>query len=623
MRLFVVIVLLLLCSGVASASSITLQPCGQDTINSALAQNQEVHLSSGEYSITGPIYVNSGNSLIGDPNTIIKVSSSSSQWFTDGNGFISTKETALHDITLSNFQINGNLRAFPQSWANSGSGVHNAGRAIDLRGSAGSFFKNININNLKIYDCYSDGIHIAFATNVNIYNNFISDCQHSGIFFVSVVGGLVENNQVFGITSDDLRYDNSVNNIFRNNLFYSYTGDSNGAYENGQHGVQISDEGFSHGGGSDKPTHTTNIEGYGNIFASGMLQDIAIDTTGKGVTNVYVHDNKGATVETSGTPVSDLSFVNNISFNNPPTLEQSENVFKSIFDILNIKFSSTAYISQYQQIQTLDNWQKKGKNTEATLSIDGFQNMSKIDGIEYIPVRAQDNAIVNYRTRNDAAFGAGQHSELSYQENNTTLTVLLTVYTSWYTGSSKSISIGGKRISSPSIKKESETEIFNVSAPAPKQFPKIDDIKAEVTYYNNSYNPHAILSLSNAWGIVQEEYSYNGSNMTHFKLAGEVTKKTNGLSYVNYSKVSMWKGSEGQISGYGNELYMKGHFKKEFLNIYVQTPYETVKIKEVNVTEVPDESSIILNPGLWGFVGTFGIFGWFIYRNFRRMVTRW
>jgi hypothetical protein len=306
-----------------------------------------------------------------------------------------------------------------------------------------------------------------------------------------------------------------------------------------------------------------------------------------------------------------------------PTKEMSERVFSSIFDILNVKFSTSAFIPQYDQIISSSNWQKKGKNTEATLSIDGFKNIAKIEGVEYFNGDVKNNTIVNYQVRNNAAFPAKQSTEIQYQEDSNNLTVSLVVYTAWYSKSSHSIMIMGKRVSVPTIKTESETEIFNVSAQAPQTFPKTEDIKTQVTYYNNSYNPHSIVSLSNAWGIVQEDYTYNGSEASHYKLIGEVSKKSNGLSYVNYSELSTWKTTNNQISGYGNDLYIPGHFQKEKLNISVQTPYETVQIKEVNVTEIPDESSAVLNPQLWTFIGTLSLLGFLIYKNWKRIVPKW
>jgi len=305
----------------------------EQQINEMLKAGGVIHLASGVYNIEDSIKIHSNTVLTGEPDTILRVSSTAGQWFVDGTGILDNADTSLHDVSISGFQIDGNLKALPQSYADSGNGKHNAERLIDFRCDSANFGSNISIHDMKLYDAYSDGIHLSFFNNVNVYNNFVSNCQHSGIYFISVVNGLMESNKVAGIGSDCLRFDNCVNNIFRHNTLYSFTGDINGAYKNGQNGVQIADQGFSHGGGSDKPTNTKNIEGYGNVFSSGGLRDIWIDSTGKGVENVFVHDNEGASLKTDGTPVTE------ISYNNPPTVEMSEKVFSNIFDLLKMDYS--------------------------------------------------------------------------------------------------------------------------------------------------------------------------------------------------------------------------------------------------------------------------------------------
>jgi len=350
-KLYLALFFLLLLSCTVSAGD-------EVSINQQLQQGGRIHLASGVYNLEGPITIHSNTILTGEPDTILRVSSSAGQWFGQV-GILGNVGTSLYNVEISGFQIDGNLKALPKSYANSGTGAHNAERAVFIRCNAANFGSNISIHDLKIYDCYSDGIHVAFANNVKVYNNFVSDCQHSGIYFVSVVNGLVDSNKVAGITSDCLRFDNCVNTIFRNNILYSFSGDSNGAYQGGQNGVQIADQGFSHGGGSPKPTKTANVEGYGNTFSSGGLRDIWIDSTHKGVKNVYIHDNNGTTVTTSGTPVTGIESANvtgvdyqNVSFSNPPTKEMSEKVFSSMLDILNanVPANNTEHINTQTEV---------------------------------------------------------------------------------------------------------------------------------------------------------------------------------------------------------------------------------------------------------------------------------
>lgn len=87
--------------------------------------------------------------------------------------------------------------------------------------------------------------------------------------------------------------------------------------------------------------------------------------------------------------------------------------------------------------------------------------------------------------------------------------------------------------------------------------------------------------------------------------------------------MNTWKFEGDQLSGSGNQLYIKGRFQPEKLNITVTTPYESINVIDYTYIEIPDESNAILNPGLWAFIGTFTIFGISIYRNGKRVIPKW
>jgi len=345
---------LVLSTGTAGAADQTVYSSGsnsdQITINNALEtvyQSGEgtVYLKSdnGPFIINGPVYIGSNTILIGAKDAIIKVSKSSSQWFTGRIGIISYKES-LKNVEIYGFQINGNCGNLPASYANTPGHDKDCERCILLWGDSGNYAENIKIHDMQLYDSFSDGIYLFFATNSACYNNFISNCQHEGIFWSVVLESEMYNNQIAGITSDCMRLDNCVNCKVHENVLFSYDGDNlNGAYPHGENGLQVGDAGSSHGyDASNKPTTTTNIEIYGNTFANNGLAAIA----GSGGENVYIHDNEF--VDVSGMTTR------GVSFTNPPTKEMSEKIFNSIFDILSLNFTETENTaSEHEQTQKI------------------------------------------------------------------------------------------------------------------------------------------------------------------------------------------------------------------------------------------------------------------------------
>jgi hypothetical protein len=308
------ILFLILFSGLASAGAEqVLSPSGysdQNEINQALlsAYNSgggTVYLNAGIYNIDGQIKIGSNTRLEGDPQAIIRVSSSSSQWFTGLNGVIGAISEPLNNVEISGFQVDGNCENLPTSYSSSDSDPHDAERLIYIQADSGAFSNNISVHDMKLYDAYSDGVHIAFANNVNCYNDFCSNCQHDAIYYVNVLGGSVSNNEIAGITDDCSRLDNCQNIKVNSNTFFSYSGNNNhGSYEHGDNGIQIGNQGVSFGVGSPKPDSTENIDVFDNTFADNGLQAVILDAAE--ASNVYVHDNKF--VDVSGLNTSGISY---------------------------------------------------------------------------------------------------------------------------------------------------------------------------------------------------------------------------------------------------------------------------------------------------------------------------
>ena len=83
---------------------LVLSPClaaagDEQQINELLKNGGNVTLENRVYTITGPIYIHSNTVLTGGPDTIIRVSPSSSQWFQGSIGIISNDEVGCFCIS--------------------------------------------------------------------------------------------------------------------------------------------------------------------------------------------------------------------------------------------------------------------------------------------------------------------------------------------------------------------------------------------------------------------------------------------------------------------------------------------------------------------------------------------
>jgi Pectate lyase superfamily protein len=143
--------LLILFPGLAQAGD-------EQQINERLKAGGTVYLSAGVYEIEGPIIIRSDTKLTGDPEAVIRVSSSSSQWFTGSTGIISCKES-LKSVEVCGFQIDGNIGALPASYANTPRHNKDCERCILFGGDSGKYAENIKIHDMKLYNSFSDGIY--------------------------------------------------------------------------------------------------------------------------------------------------------------------------------------------------------------------------------------------------------------------------------------------------------------------------------------------------------------------------------------------------------------------------------------------------------------------------------
>jgi parallel beta-helix repeat protein len=335
--------------GIASASTYTVSPTGssdQKVINAAIDHAAQdgggtVYLQTGIYDITNTITMKSYIELKGDPDAILRVSASY-QWFTDG---VVTCDEAIRDVSISGFQCDGNIGNLPREWDSTPGHDRDAGKFFNLGGYSNQMSRNINIHDMKIYNVFSDGIYLKYTDGIRIYNNKIINCQHEGFFLSACQNTDIHDNKISGICSDGGRFMNSRFYKVRNNVFVSFSGDSFGAFKGGEAGLQIGDQinQVDHGfAPSYKPFTTDNAEVTGNIFgysSERAINLVNIEDTANIIINSNTYLNKGQ-LERAG-----IDFDLNYSSENPPTIEQSEKIFSSIFDLFSTKYYSQVGIN--------------------------------------------------------------------------------------------------------------------------------------------------------------------------------------------------------------------------------------------------------------------------------------
>lgn len=574
-------------TGAASAAGdYIVSPTGatndQDVINKAIEKASgsgggTVYLTAGVYLVDGPVIIKSNVHLTGDPNAIIRVSSTSSQWFKGQIGVICNPTESVHNVEISGFQIDGNIANLPKSYANSRSDTrHDCEKLILIGGWQSNFGSNIKIHDMKLYNAFSDGIYIRFSKGVACYNNFISNCQHEGIFFSCVVNGSIYGNKIAGITSDCARLDNCQNCKIHDNIFFAYTGDSFGAYKGGHNGLQIGNAGVSHGyDARNKPFKTKNIEVFNNVFSDPGLRAIWYH----GGENVYIHDNEFVNAEeliTMGIPVGD------ISFDNQPSVEMSEEVFGGLLKILNIDFVHTARNNQTEESLKIPVEERDKGKIRGGIIIAGFADVVYKKGVPYIP--DNESVLVKAIAMPSPAytfFNAGVHrteKQIEKGIENGEAYAKMTV-TMHYTVSSKNSK--GEKVT----KLKTTKEVFEAKrVPAPAVLPRPDKVNFRIDQYTGGIKNYTTVAPypEAPEGLQRVEYEYDGKIVKHVLEVGERIRGDNGIIHTNITEVSYW---DGDLDHFGDGLYIEGEFDQDKLKIRAYTIYE----------EIPTESEYFLH----------------------------
>ena len=572
----------------------------QNQINEAISQaassakGASVFLTEGLYLVDNTIIMKSNVRLLGDSNAIVKVWGGSSQWFKGKVGVISCKE-AIQNVEIAGFQIDGNIKELPKSYADSRPGTdHDCEKLIILWGNSNNFAKNIRIHDMKLYNSYSDGFYVIYAEDVEVYNNVISNCQHEGIYLSVVKNGHIHDNKIAGITSDCARLDNCQKCLIEYNIFFSYGGESYGAYKHGENGLQIGNAGSSHGYNAVKKEYPTrNIEVRYNTFSDPGLKAIWYH----GGENVYIHDNEfvdASELETMGIPIGD------ISMDNQPTVEMSEKVFDSIFDILDIEFVDNATTEQtpedfnYEIVET-----EKGK-VAGGIKIIGFNNMIKIENKTY--VSSLDDAIIKTSViRNPSLDGwAGGIADIDENVNltveNGTLKATLTAKATWYNMKTNS---KGQKVKGNL--KTSEYIFTDTYSPAPNVLQQPEKVQGIIYQYPTYFT----LKVPSD-GLTKVLYEYDGNHSEHIFLVGARNTTESGVKFTEYSELEHW---DGDVTNQADWVQIPGRLNPDKLKVTAYTPYKEIEVKKYKAynKEAPDE------PIAWWFKPSLGLLGVIVF----------
>jgi hypothetical protein len=206
------------------------------------------------YDIKSTCKIGSNTELTGDSSAKLRLANHVG-WTKVGGatpivGQIGGSGTAVHDIKIHGFEIDGN------EGAQSGPGGKDLYRIISFQGSSSVPVHDISVYNMNLHDAKGEGFRCTYGKNIYYYKNVGDNLQHTCVMYSRVKSGEIHDNVAHQCASAGDRLDNCQNIIIDNEKISPYCGVT--TYPKDLKGYAVSDAGIYVYNAVSSPT-TSNI----------------------------------------------------------------------------------------------------------------------------------------------------------------------------------------------------------------------------------------------------------------------------------------------------------------------------------------------------------------------------
>lgn len=243
------------------------------------------------YDINNSVLIGSNTELTGDSNAILRLADKVG-WTTASKGTpmigqIGGYGSAVHDISIHGFELDGNEANNDASSLRNNGGGKDPYRMIAFQGSSSSSkVKNIKVYNMNIHDSKGDGFRIKYGTNISCYNNKIANTQHCCVYYQFVNTGRITDNIEYCLCCSGDRTENCQDITIDRETINPFSGSTH--YPKDKYGFAYDDNAIQIGDGTTSSL-TKNII-VRNCSVKGGVNGIYVGEMSNGC-NVNVYNN--------------------------------------------------------------------------------------------------------------------------------------------------------------------------------------------------------------------------------------------------------------------------------------------------------------------------------------------
>ena len=287
----------------------------------------------------------------------------------------------------------------------------------------------------------------------------------------------------------------------------------------------------------------------------------------------------------------------------------------TISEILETKYLDFAHALNYSGVYDPDKTVQQSGHIRGWIDIVGYDNMTMIDGVYYVPGAPEDHVIVEHKIWDEGLIWNNNldfikiTDERIFQDGNN-ITAEIDTHLLWHRSTLKCSGIPPRCWIHKKYYHEYVTFIDTEIAPKTFISSEYSNVSVDVVIYNNSVSPKTSLKVLNVpENTISINYTYDNESIIHYKGIATQEYTDKNCPYMQINSTDIWK-DDGNLSQFNGFVIIPSmNYSTDNLTVTVNSPYEAYIVDNVTVYEVKwhgvkDTFSSLLLP----FVGIIGIF---------------
>jgi len=252
----------------------------------------------------------------------------------------------------------------------------------------------------------------------------------------------------------------------------------------------------------------------------------------------------------------------------------------TITEIIEKKYLDFAHSINYSDVYAPDKNVQESGHIRGWIDIVGYDNMTCIDGMYYVPGAPEDHVIVEHKVWDTGLYWNNNLDFIKITDerifkDGDNITAEIDTHLKWHRSTLKCRGIPPRCWIHKVYYNEYVT--FRDTEIAPKTFISSDysNVSVDVVIYNNTVSPKTSLKVINIpENTVSINYTYDNESITHYKGTATQEYTDKNCPYMQINSTNIWK-DDGNLSQFNGFVIIPSmNYSTDNLTVTVNDPYE-------------------------------------------------